>query len=130
MKWWCLYLFFIIILPISSCAPVYLPTMHHSPQFTGSKEFQASINIVPYFDNHPGLNVQAALSITDHVGVAGNYLHVANSSKNKVRYKNHDVGEIAVGYYTNFNKRWCFEMYAGAGLGSGFAFDSNYSEIL
>lgn len=86
---------------------------------SGKGEFQGSVGA------GVGLNVQTAYAITDHVGVAANYLFAKRDDQDQGRQ--HHAGELALGYYTNFNERWCFEIFAGYGMGKGIAYDSNYN---
>jgi hypothetical protein len=100
------------------CAPLYIPTSHNTPMFTGKNEFQASAGM------YSGLNAQAAYSFTDHFAVAANYLYARYNKETDGRTQK--VGELALGYYTNFDSNWCAEIFTGFGLGKGHAYDSLY----
>jgi hypothetical protein len=96
-----------------SCAPVYVPTKNNVPLLSGKGEFQG------YAGAGVGFNFQTAYALTDNIGVAANYLYIKSDDDN-TGFK-HRAGEIAIGYYKNFQSDLCFEVYTGVGLGKGNA---------
>jgi hypothetical protein len=64
----------ILFAMITSCAPVYIPNARNTPQFKGGGEFQANVQI------SQGVDVQAAASITDHIGVMANFANTNHTS--------------------------------------------------
>ena len=101
------------------CAPIYVPVANNTPMFTGKNEFKAMAGI------GYGVNLQAAYACTDHLAVTANYLYRKfDEDTNGIK---HQYGEIALGYYVNFDQRGCFELFVGYGLGAGSAFDSAYN---
>jgi hypothetical protein len=113
-------LFFILWL--TRCAPIHVPAAHNVPMFSGKGEFQGSVGA------GLGFNAQTAYAVTDHVAVAANYLFAKR--EDEVRGRKHKGGELALGYYTNFNESWCFEVFAGYGISKGSAYDSAYANNL
>jgi len=113
--------FFVLLIVASSCAPVYVPNVRNSPLFTKAGEFQGSMQ----FGN--GLDVQGAVSVTNHIGVMANYSY-GNRKKNNYDpddesgYHYHKFFEGGLGYYEN-QGNWCYEIFAGYGKGEGASYD-------
>ena len=104
---------------VMGCAPVYIPTTHNAPLFSGKGEIQTAVTA------GPGVNAQAAYALSDHIGITANYLYMRREySKNG---KKHQAAEFGLGYYKNFNDNWCFEAFSGYGFGKGSAYDSVYT---
>jgi len=112
-------LILLLFLGLMRCAPIYVPAAHNIPMFSGKGEFQGSVGA------GLGLNVQTANAFHDHLAFSANYLFAKREEQEHGR--RHQAGEIALGYYANFNERWCFEVFAGYGMGKGNAYDSAYS---
>jgi hypothetical protein len=110
--------FFAFALLTIGCAPIYVPTAHNIPMFSGKGEFQGSAGV------GLGINVQAAYAVTKHIGLTANYMYGKYNEENYGR--THQSGEVGLGYYTNFNERTCFEIFMGYGVGRGQAYDSTY----
>jgi hypothetical protein len=114
---------FMSLLLLSSCAPVYIPTKNNVPLFSGKGEFQGFAGV------GLGLNVQTAYAISDHIGIAANYLHSNNSEggSGSTTMREHQAGEIAIGYYKNLKSDpdLCFEVFTGYGRGKGKAIDTD-----
>jgi hypothetical protein len=111
--------FILIALVISSCAPVYVPNARNSPMFTQAGEFQGSIQ----FGN--GIDAQGAISVTNHIGLMGNFSYADNKSPDPDDiddYHRHKFFEGGIGYYENEGK-WCYEIFAGYGKGDGSSYD-------
>ncbi|HEY5747494.1 MAG TPA: hypothetical protein VIU12_15550 [Chryseolinea sp.] len=116
-------LFVTITIAISACAPVYVPNMRNSPLFRKAGEFQAS----GQFGN--GLDAQAAVAVTNHIGVIGNFSYAdhtsysttTNNTNNNDDYHKHKLLEGGLGYYQN-DGNWCFEVFAGYGRGEGSSY--------
>jgi len=104
----------LLALMMSSCAPLYVPSTRNAALFRGAGEFQGSVHI------GTGLDAQAAVSVTDHVGVMGGYNHVSRNTNdnNDDDYIKHNSWEAAVGYYENTGKI-CYEFFGGYGKGEG-----------
>ena len=108
-------------LVLTCCAPVYVPNVRNSPLFTGGGEFQSSFQ----FGN--GLDVQAAGSVIDHLGLMANYSYASrrNNYEDTNDYHSHNFWEGAVGYFQNDGSS-CFEVFAGYGRGEGTSFDNYF----
>jgi len=114
----------LIILIAGGCAPVYVPNARNSPLFRKAGEFQGSLGI------GNGLDIQGAVSITNHIGVMANYSYEErNSNENSFtgdfdedEYHYHRFFEGGLGYFEN-NGSWCFEVFAGYGKGEGASYD-------
>ena len=72
-----------------------------------------------------GLDVQGAVSITNHIGLIGNYSYANRDdpdSDNEANYHYHKFFEGGIGYYEN-QGNWCYEIFAGYGKGEGANYD-------
>lgn len=106
----------------TSCAPVYVPNARNAPLFRGGGEFQGSVQF------GSGIDVQAAASVTDHIGLMANFATInRNSGDDDADYLRHRILEGGIGYYSNTDKL-CYEVFAGFGKGEGTTYD-NYDFI-
>lgn len=112
---------FLLLIIFSSCAPVYIPNSRNSPMFRKAGEFQASGSFIN------GLEAQAAVSITNHFGVMGNFLYLDRSSSDRTEedYRHHKFYEGGIGYFENQEKMF-FEIFAGYGKGEGSSSDDDF----
>jgi hypothetical protein len=113
--------FFVLLLVASSCAPVYVPNVRNSPLFTKAGEFQGSMQL------GNGLDLQGAVSVTNHIGVMANYSYGERNKnqydpENDNGYHYHRFFEGGLGYYEN-QGNWCYEIFAGYGKGEGASYD-------
>jgi hypothetical protein len=113
--------FFVLLLVASSCAPVYVPNVRNSPLFSKAGEFQGSMQ----FGN--GIDLQGAVSVTNHIGVMANYSFAERNKNNydsddEMGYHYHKFLEGGLGYYEN-QGNWCYEVFAGYGKGKGISYD-------
>jgi hypothetical protein len=96
----------------------YLPSNLNVPLFKEKNEFHGSTSLgVGY--RSTGADVQAALSLTNHLAVMANYMSSKyysnnNEDDNLIKY---NYFEGAAGYFKQFNTFWVFEVYAGFGSG-------------
>lgn len=105
----------LLVLILSSCAPVYIPNSRNSPMFQKGGEFQGSVS----FGN--GIEAQTAVSLTNHFGIMANYLYLnqnAADNNNAEDYRHHEFFEGGIGYFENQEKMF-FEIFAGYGSGKG-----------
>ena len=115
--------FFVLLIVASSCAPVYVPNVRNSPLFTKGGEFQGSMQ----FGN--GLDLQGAVSVSNHIGVMANYSFAERNKKDydvddydENGYQYQKFFEGGLGYYEN-QGNWCYEIFAGYGRGEGASYD-------
>lgn len=119
--------FLVIILLISSCSPVYVPNARNAPLFTKAGEFQGSFQFLN------GLDVQGAVSVTNHIGLMGNFSYEnrdstsSNNFYDEDSYHYHRFFEGGIGYYESVGK-WTFELFGGYGRGTG-AGEGNFQWI-
>jgi hypothetical protein len=111
----------LIVLIATSCAPVYVPNARNSPMFTKAGEFQGSMQL------GNGLDLQGAVSVTNHIGLMANYSFADRNTKNydpddENGYHYHRFFEGAIGYFEN-EGNWCYEIFAGYGRGEGASYD-------
>jgi len=109
---------------VTSCSPIYVPNLRNSPLFTKAGEVQGSAQ----FGN--GLDVQAAVAISNHIGIMTNFSYgksriTYESSADSAYHHRHKFIEGGVGYYLNHNS-WCFEVYGGYGSGEASNFDEYF----
>lgn len=110
---------------LASCSPVYVPNIRNAALFRGAGEVQAS----GHFGTQ-GVDAQAAVSVTNHIGVMGNFNSVSrNSNESDDKYIKHKFWEAGLGYYENApNEKICYEIFGGYGRGEGTTYD-NYDEL-
>ena len=80
---------------------------------TKAGEFQGSMQ----FGN--GLDLQGAVSITNHIGLMANYSYADRNTNSydpdyEDTYHHHKFFEGGIGYYEN-DGNWCYEVFAGYG---------------
>jgi hypothetical protein len=108
----------VALLISSSCAPVYIPNLRNAPMFAKGGEFQAS------FQMGNGLDVQTALSLSNNIGIIGNYSLVSRESSDNVKdYRRHVYYEGGLGYFKN-DDNMVVEIYAGYGKGEGSSYET------
>ncbi|MFZ1809146.1 MAG: hypothetical protein WAU36_18070 [Cyclobacteriaceae bacterium] len=105
------------IVLFASCAPMYVPNTRNTPLFRGQGEFQGSAFI------GTGIDLQGALSLTDNIGVIGNYSFL-NETRNdpfdqsQTFKRKNNFFEGGIGYYQASRSRR-IELYVGYGQGKG-----------
>jgi hypothetical protein len=113
----------VLFIPIivTGCTPVYAPNIRNTPYFKKAGEVQGQIYYDPIqsfnSDAFTGTNVdvQAAVSLTDHIAFIGNY---TQSSVPRDHYNlKRSYKELGGGYYRMFNKRFGADFFAGYGRG-------------
>jgi hypothetical protein len=110
-------LFFLSLLLLSGCAPLYVPNARNSPHFPGANEFQATASA------GMGFNGQVAYSFSQHLAVTGNCLYANNRSDPKFGYRTQSYAEAGLGYFEDFDEI-NVELFGGFGLGKGLSVDS------
>lgn len=108
------------LLLLSSCAPVYVPNIRNSPMFTKAGEVQAAFQV------GNGYEGQAAVSVTNHIGIMTNYSYINRdryNSDKKNGYLKHHLFEGGIGYFRNTSDMF-FEVFAGYGKGEGSSYDT------
>lgn len=109
--------FLVILLIATSCAPVYVPNARNSPMFKGAGEVQVAAQI------SAGTEAQAAVAITDNIGVMGNFAFVSRTKEDDYNnYIRHSFFEGGIGYFEN-SERLSYEVFAGYGRGRGVTYD-------
>jgi hypothetical protein len=114
-------IYFIALLAISACAPVYVPNVRNSPMFTKGGEFQASVQI------GNGWEGQSAYAINDHFGLMANFSYANRTGFDPDTedddYHRHQLFEGGAGYFSNRTDSF-FEVFAGYGAGEGSSVDT------
>ncbi len=114
--------YLIVLMLLSSCAPLYLPATRNAPLFTEGGEAQLSGYL-----SAAGVEGQAAYALTDNIAVTGSYAY-ANQKKtsNGVEYtRKNSYAELGLGIYnTTRSTRW--EILAGYGFGESTSSDVYY----
>jgi hypothetical protein len=109
-----------IALIFSSCSPVYVPNVRNAALFRGAGEVQVSGHV------GSGVDLQSAVSVTDHIGVMANYEFMRRTRTGSDKYIKHNFWEGAVGYYEN-SDNLCYEIFGGYGKGEGTVYE-NYGD--
>jgi hypothetical protein len=113
----------LLALVVSSCAPVYVPNIRNTPMFTKGGEFQ----LAGQAGN--GIDGQAALSVTNHIGLMANYSYInrntavnqnAGNANDDEDFLRHKFFEGGIGYFTQ-DEDMFFEVFAGYGKGEGYS---------
>ena len=108
------------ILALLSCTPVYLPNSRNVPMFSKGGEVQGN------FSFGSGYNMQAAVSITDHIGIMANGMYADSKSLDR-KVNKYTFGEVGIGYYSNNNDKYYFDFFGGYGTGQSTSSDSVYA---
>lgn len=104
---------------LASCSPIYVPNVRNAALFRGAGEVQVS----GHFGQ--GLDGQAAISVTNNIGISGAIESVNRSSENNDKYVKHKFWEGGIGYYENApNEKIAYEIFGGYGRGEGTAYNS------
>lgn len=109
--------FLVILLIATSCAPVYVPNTRNSPMFKGAGEVQVAAQL------SAGTEAQAAVAITNHIGIMGNFAYVSRTNNEDDDYIRHSFLEGGVGYFEN-SDRISYEVFAGYGRGKGITYNT------
>lgn len=119
--------FFLPILLVSSCQPIYRPNVMNQPLFSGQGDIQASGHV-----GTNGVDLQASGAVTDHLLAMVNYNRFSQSPDNDSLSsgfeREHQLIEIASGYYTQLgeegenNNFGVFEAIGGYGNGTAIHF--------
>lgn len=112
-----LYLLPLLIL-LGSCSNYYyIPNSHNVPLFKEKNEVKATINGCTG-DDFGGLEIQAAYSPADNIGVIGNFIHGGGGESGfSGKGGEGTLGEAGVGYFTR-QSNFVFETYGGVGFGN------------
>lgn len=98
---------------LTSCAPIYIPNSRNVPLFDGKGEAQ-----IGGFLTSAGADAQAAVSLTDHLAIAGSYSYGSHKRTNPDFSRRNTFAEGAIGYYSASRKSR-FELFIGYGVGKG-----------
>lgn len=114
MKRWPAALFSLMVLTTGCSHYYYAPNMQNVPLFHEKNEVRATVAATTS-DELNGTELQAAYSLTDHIGIMANFMTVNGGdayNSGKGRY-----GEGGAGYYLPFAEKGVFEIYGGFGGG-------------
>jgi len=113
MKILCLIL---LTIGFTGCSHKYFyPITPNVPMHSNSGEFTASGGYT-FNDEYDGVEGQLAYSLTNHVGLTGNFIYVKGVQNEINDYGTGKMGELGIGYFSTINK-FHFAVYAGGGLG-------------
>src|SRR5690606_62206 len=105
-------------LAIQACSPVYIPNNSNVPLFTEKGEIQLGA-----YHGTNGTDLQAAVSIVDHLAVMGNFEISVHEDEDPDKHHKHRFGELGIDFYDTFGKMGRFEFYGGYGRGKSEAYD-------
>lgn len=109
--------FFIALLWLTSCAPVYVPNTINAPQLTDQGELSGTVTT-----GVSGLDVQLSYAVSDNFGVMVNTSFDFGDTS-ETNYHEHAFGEVGFGYLTKFGELGTMNIFGGYGLGSSAASD-------
>jgi hypothetical protein len=111
----------IFIVLLDSCMPCYYaPNAQNVPLFTEKKQANGTFGF-QLGTLSGGLNIQGALSVSDHIGLMANYNHFAGKAEAGIFIADYshnfsgNIGEFGLGYFMPFKSKCVFETYAGLG---------------
>lgn len=106
----------ICLFVLSGCTHKYFyPTTPNVPMHQSAGELTLSGDYT-FSDNFDGGEAQAAYSVSNHIGITGNFIYVRGEENKINNYGYGKMGEIGLGYFTN-NNHLHFSFYGGGGLG-------------
>ncbi|HCW06161.1 MAG TPA: hypothetical protein DGG95_02220 [Cytophagales bacterium] len=113
---------FILLMAIMlyACSPVYLPNARNVPMFSKAGEVQGSLSFMS------GYNYQAAVAVTNHIGIMGNGMYADSKSDIRGSINRYSFNEFGVGYYSN-NDKYYFDLFGGFGVGKTTGTDSVFA---
>ena len=92
----------------------YVPNVQNVPLFKEKNEFRLS-GAFGGGDVSTSIDLQAAFSISDHIGMITNYLYAYGGDASKNDWGKGSYFEGALGYYKTISKYGVFEIYGGLG---------------
>jgi len=95
----------------------YVPNTQNVPLMKEKNEFQLGAFYGGGSESESA-EVQAAYAITDHVGIAGNYIFSKGGNEENYDYGNGKCIDGAIGYFKPVGDDGIFEVYGGLGTGS------------
>lgn len=94
----------------------YIPNSQNVPLFKEKNEARLSVSGITG-DDFGGVEVQAAYSPMDHLGIIGNFMHGGGGQAGFTdRNGKGSLGELGFGYFTS-KSNFVFEVYGGGGGG-------------
>lgn len=111
-------IFFVaVLLSISSCTHYYyVPNVQHVPLFKEKNEARLSLSFGGG-EESTCTEVQAAYSVTGHIGVMTNFMAASGGDKSDKDWGRGNYLEGAIGYFKPIDKYGVFEVYGGFGGG-------------
>jgi hypothetical protein len=128
MKYLLYLLLLIIIICITSCAPVYKSPLTHPVHFSGKKELDGAVML-----GTGGINASVAYSVTNHFFLKANGHYFTDDNLDSVLPANlpKDLTyhvDLAAGYYRYFSNFGFFSVSGGAGGGYGLTFTDAFPQ--
>jgi len=97
---------------LTGCVANYIPNVVNTPLLSGKGEVQ-----IAAYTGFSGFDPQAAVAVTDHIGIMANGSFEDWKSSINDDFHKHQFVEIGSGYYTKFGGIGRFEAYGGYGHG-------------
>ncbi|MGK7396394.1 MAG: hypothetical protein ACNS62_17585 [Candidatus Cyclobacteriaceae bacterium M3_2C_046] len=107
-------LFFVVLLSVIGCAPVYVPNQLNVPLLNNQGEIQLNVSA-----GTAGIDIQSAMGLADHLGAMLNLSYSNFGGSDSSRYHQHLLAELGLGYFDYINETGRFEIYGGIGRGYG-----------
>jgi predicted porin len=106
----------LVALLLSSCTHYYyVANVHNVPLFKEKNEYRISGSLGSG-DESTCIEVQAAYSVTDKIGIMANYMSAKGGDVTSHNYGSGNYIDGAVGYYKPVGRFGVFETYGGLGL--------------
>jgi hypothetical protein len=106
----------LVALLVSSCTHYYyVANVHNVPLFREKNEYRISGSLGSG-DESTCIEVQAAYSVTDKIGIIANYMSAKGGDVTSHNYGSGNYIDGAVGYYKPVGRFGVFETYGGLGL--------------
>jgi hypothetical protein len=102
----------LVVFTLQACAPVYIPSARHTHQLDKKGEISAAV-----YSGTNGVDGQAAVAVSDKVGILGAGSFGTNEEEGSPDYHRHSYGELGVEYFRAIGRIGRLELIGGGGLG-------------
>lgn len=113
--------FLILLIVLTSCAPIYIPNIVHAPLFSEKNDADLQIGM-----GTSGYDVQAAYAPANYLGLMVNSSFQNRGVSDTSSFHKHEFVEAAVGYYGKIDEAGRYECYLGYGNGEAKSYSPDF----
>lgn len=113
--------FIILILLVSSCAPVYRSTTFNTPMFDNKGDADVKLGT-----GTAGVELQGGIAVSDNFAITANFGSFNFESDSTDYFKKHRIVEVGGGYYSNNEGTLQYGVYSGYGYARVQALDMTF----